>query len=379
MRQLYTGIDLHSNNNQIGIIDGPTDKRVFKKRLSNNIDDVLKTLEPFKEEIEGIVVESTYNWYWLVDGLMDAGYEVHLANPSAIKQYEGLKYVDDKREAFWLARLLYLGILPEGYIYPIEHRPIRDLLRKRGFLVKHRTAHILSFQGYHQRCCGGEKLSGRRIKALDNSELKEYFDNKHSFMAARASLSTIRFLDRQIEIIEKEVLSKARLADPFKLLLTVPGVGKILGLTIMLEVGDINRFKEVGNFVSYCRCAPSKWKSNEKSKGKGNTKNGNKYLSWAYVEAAHIAKRSYAPIKCYYQRKDAKTNGVVAIKAVASKLSRASYYVMRDRVKFDMAKAFGLEKKTPQNLPSGSLRKPAKSMNQIPFGKKGRTALPRTK
>jgi len=115
--RLYAGIDLHSSNNYLGIID-EEDKRIYKQKLSNDLREVLSALEPFKEEIEGVVVESTFNWYWLVDGLMEDGYRAHLANPSAIKQYEGLKHVDDVHESFFLARLLRLGILPEGYIYP---------------------------------------------------------------------------------------------------------------------------------------------------------------------------------------------------------------------------------------------------------------------
>jgi hypothetical protein len=104
--ELYSGLDLHSTNTYIGILD--TDfKRVFKKRISNNLDLILETLEPFKDQLKGLVVESTYNWYWLVDGLMDADYgSIHLANPSAIRQYEGLKHSDDKHDAFFLAQLL---------------------------------------------------------------------------------------------------------------------------------------------------------------------------------------------------------------------------------------------------------------------------------
>ena len=78
------------------------------------------------------MVESTYNWYWLVDGLMDADYRVHLANPAAIQQYSGLKYSDDHSDARWLGHLLRLGVLPEGYIYPKADRAVRDLLRKRA-------------------------------------------------------------------------------------------------------------------------------------------------------------------------------------------------------------------------------------------------------
>jgi transposase len=123
----YAGIDLHSSNNYIGIID-EKDKRVFGKRISNDLPDVLSVLEPFKSNLDGVVVESTYNWYWLVDGLQDHGYPVHLANPSAVKQYEGLKYTDDRWDSFWLAHMKLLNILPEGYIYPKQQRSVRDLL-----------------------------------------------------------------------------------------------------------------------------------------------------------------------------------------------------------------------------------------------------------
>lgn len=119
----YAGIDLHSSNNFIGIID-ETDKRLYSKRHENRVDVVLKVLRPFKRNLQGIVVESTYNWYWLVDGLKEKGYKVHLANPSAIKQYEGLKHTDDQWDSFWLAHLLRLNILPEGYIYPKEQRAL---------------------------------------------------------------------------------------------------------------------------------------------------------------------------------------------------------------------------------------------------------------
>ena len=131
--ELYGGIDLHSSNNHLGIIN-KENKRVFKRKLRNEPELVLKTLEPYQKELVGIVVESTFNWYWLVDLLMDEGYRVYLANPSAIKKYEGLKHSDDDHDAFWLAHMLRLGILPQGYIYPKDQRPVRDLLRKPALL-----------------------------------------------------------------------------------------------------------------------------------------------------------------------------------------------------------------------------------------------------
>ncbi len=105
----------------------------------------------------------------------------------------------------------------------------------------------------------------------------------------------------------------------------MPGIGNILGLTIMLEVGDINRFPEVGDYSSYCRCVKSDRETNEKKKGEGNRKNGNKYLGWTYVEAANFARMHYPEPRRFYQRKKATTNGIVAIKALSNKLARASY------------------------------------------------------
>jgi transposase len=287
----------------------------------------------------GVVVESTFNWYWLVDGLMDNGYRVHLANPSAIKQYEGLKHADDVTDAFHLANLLRLGILPEGYIYPKEQRPVRDLLRKRLMLVRQRTAQILSFENLFTRN-HGSRINVNAVNKLIEQDVENIFEQEYVVLSGKASIATINFLMGRIIQLEKAVLKVAKLRDEYKMLLTAPGIGKILALTVMLETGPIERFAKVGNYASYCRCVQSKWFSNSKAKGKGNSKNGNKYLSWVYIEAANYALWNYDYVKRYYQRKMAKTNNVVAIKAIAHKLSRACYYIMRDNEEFDPKRVF---------------------------------------
>jgi transposase len=330
---LYVGMDLHSSNTYVGILDGGF-KRVFKKRVANDLGLILETIEPMRKDVRGIVVESTYNWYWLVDGLMDAGYRcVHLANPSAIKQYEGLKYSDDKHDAFWLAHLLALGILPEGYIYPKEDRPVRDLLRKRSFMVRQRTEHIHSLQSMIERHTA-RRLNGNEVKKLYSEDLEGMFEHEYSALAANADRGAIRFLTEQIKQIEKAVLEKVKVREPFKRLLTVPGIGEILALTIMLEVGDIGRFPKVGNFTSYARCVPSGRITNGKKKGEGNRKNGNHYLGWAFVEACNFARRFYPKFRSYHQRKASKSHPFVATKAICNKLARICYYVMRDGVCF---------------------------------------------
>ena len=143
--KLYGAIDLHSTNS-VTVVINEQDQVVYQKRLPNDLSLIAQELSSYRRSLEGIVVESTYNWYWLVDGLMEKGYRLHLANTAAIQQSNGLKYTDDDSDARWLAHLLRLGILPEGYIYPKQERAVRDLLRKRGQLVHQRTANLLSIQ-----------------------------------------------------------------------------------------------------------------------------------------------------------------------------------------------------------------------------------------
>ena len=336
--KLYGGIDLHSNNSVIALLDD-NDRAVYRKRLPNDLGHVLGQLEPYRDDIQGLVVESTYNWYWLVDGLMDRGYRVHLANTAAVVQYEGLKYGDDDSDARWLAQMLRLGVLPEGYVYPKEERPVRDLLRKRSHLVHQRTSNLQSVQNLLARN-RGVSVSANRVKGLAFEEVQRLLGNEDLSLAVNSSLSVMHCLDEQIERIEKTAKQRIKLKPQFSLLLSVSGIGQILGLTIMLETGDIGRFDKVGNYASYCRCVGSERISNGKRKGRGNTKNGNKYLAWAFVEAANFAVRYNPRIKRYYQRKRAKCDGVVAIKTIAHKLARACYYILRDQVPFDQERAF---------------------------------------
>jgi len=337
--QLYTGFDLHSSNSYLAIVD-EKGKRVYKRKLRNEPVSISATLRPFKEDIVGIAVESTYNWYWLVDHLMAEGYKVHLANPAGIQKYKGLKYSDDQHDAFWLAEMLRLGILPEGYIYPKQERPIRDLLRKRGHLVRLRTSLILSLQNIISRN-NGFKIKVTDIKALKTNRVAPYLNNNEDLaLAGKVSKETIDYLTGKIKTIESVVEKRVNLHQPYTFLLTIPGVGKILGLTIMLETGPIERFNKVGDYVSYCRKVSSKWISNEKKKGKGNVKSGNKYLAWAYSEAAEIARRYYEEPRAYYNRKMQKTNFMVAHNALSHKLTRAAYYIMKDGVSFMPEKIF---------------------------------------
>jgi len=337
--KLYGGIDLHCNNSYLGIID-KKDKRVFQKKLPNDLETVLKVLKPYRKDMEGIAVESTFNWYWLVDGLIEEGYTVHLANPSAIKQYEGLKHSDDIRDAFHLAHLLKLGILPEGYIYPKKERPVRDLLRKRLFLMKHKTSHILSFKNMVSRSLGIQ-ISSNEVKRLFEEDVEKLFQQEHLILAGKAHIATIRFLKEKITGIEKAILKKAVLRDEYSNLLTVPGVGKILALTIMLETGDIS---EIPGSRQLCFLLPLCQKQldikREKQRGRQQQKR-QQVPVMGICRGCQLCVRSYPFVRMYYQKKTARTNSIVAIKAVSHKLARASYYVIKNQEVFQPKKAFG--------------------------------------
>ena len=335
---LYAGIDLHSNNNVV-VIQDQDDNVVARRRLANDLTTVLAWLEPYRKDVAGVVVESTYNWYWLVDGLMQEGYSVHLANTVAIQQYDGLKYRDDESDCRWLAKLLRLKELPEGHIYPREERAIRDLLRKRSQLVRQATMNVLSIQNLYARNTG-QSISANRVKQLKAEAVDEAYADANRALAIKSSLVVLNCLQEQIQVVEKAVHGQVSLRNSYKKLLTVPGIGKVLAMTIMLETGDIGRYAGVGHYVSYGRLVGSAHFTNGKRKGSGNTKNGNSFLCWAFIEAANFAIIHDETIRRYYQRKCARTKRMVALKAVAHKLARACYHMIKEEVAFDITRAF---------------------------------------
>ena len=334
----YSGIDLHSNNSVVTVTD-EADRVVAEKRLPNDLDKIIEFLSPWREELAGVVVESTYNWYWLVDGLQAAGYRVHLANTTAIKQYDGLKHRGDESDARHLAHVLRLGLLPEGHIMPKDRRAVRDLARKRMQLVQQRTTQILSIENGVSRHTGGH-ISSNNVKRLQETDLTALQLGDMQTLGIKANVAVMQALQEQIDSLEEVLAKHCRTEPGYRLLKTVTGIGEVLSTVILLETGDIARFADVGNYASYCRCVSSRHESNGKKKGEGNTKNGNRYLAWAFVEAANFAVRYCEPARRFYQKKKAKKNSTVAIKAVAHKLARACYHILKNKEAFSVERCF---------------------------------------
>jgi len=334
----FCGIDLHSNNSVVVITD-EMDKRLVRRRCPNDLDTILNVLSPHKPELSAVVVESTYNWYWLVDGLMSAGFEVKLANTVAMKRYDGLKHSDDEDDAAHLAHLLRLGILPTGYIHPPAHRALRDLGRKRIQLVRTRTQHVLSVENIMARSFGSRE-SSNVIKRLAVEQVDSLGLSSDVALAMKSNVAIITVLNTQIGLLEHRLLAGANSLPEYALLKTIPGIGEVLAIVILLETGDITRFAQVGNFASYARCVSSAHFSNGKKKGQGNTKNGNAYLVWAFIEAANFARRFCTEANAFYEKKKVRTNGVLATKALAHKLARASYHILKDKRAFEVKRCF---------------------------------------
>ena len=309
------------------ICDGE-DRVIRKKRLENRLEAVDLFFRDHRQVLEGIVVESTYNGYWLIDGLRELGYRVKLANPSAMQPYRGLKHSDDEQDALWLNRMNRLGILPEGYIYPKARRGLRDLLRKRMLLVQTRTGLINSLKHQYQSWKGME-LRRLEIQRLGAEQIAATFEDPYLQESARSLAESIQSLSSHIDQMEGQIFKALKEDALVRRLSVLPGIGKLLGWMIRLEIGELERFQAVGNYLSYCGLVESKRMSNEKVKGHGNAKNRNKYLRWAYGEAV-IGALKNPRIRRYHDRLIKKKGPVKAKAIVASKLARVSFLLMKD-------------------------------------------------
>lgn len=314
-------------------------RKVAEKRLRNYMETILDFLSPYQHSLK-VAVESTLNWYWLVDGLQEQGITVSLAHTLYLKAIAYAKVKTDKVDAYTLAQLIRLNMLPEAYIYPKETRPARDLLRRRMYLVNLRSSqlHSMGLLMLKKNIHGYDR---NRLKKVSLAQLKEMFPNPDHFLSVSGNIRIIKSLDLEIKEIEKQILSKTRETEAMKLIKTIPGVGDILAMSILYETGDINRFPSAQSFCSYCRLIPGTSQSDRTVRQGRNKKQGNKYLKWAFSEAAYYAIRYYPRIESFYARK-VHQRGVrsIARAIVAHKLGIATYHVLKKGVKFEIDMIF---------------------------------------
>ena len=335
---LYAGADLHGNNVLLSIRDAEGSS-VFRRRVRNSLDAVNAALEPYWDRIVALGVESTFNWYWFVDGLREQGRNVKLGNPAKMEQYEGIKATNDLTDADWLAEQLRLGIFPESHIYPKETRGVRDALRRRQMFVRRRTQVLLSFGSLLERYGLGAPAA-RRLERWTAEDIRATGLEPWVRLQLETLLDAVRESDRLATRIEKQVLEFVKPTEQYRRATTVPGIGMALGMLVVLESGDFKRFASAGDYASYCRTVKSERTSNGKKKGRNNAKNGNRYLAWAFIEAATYAARFNPRIHAWYERKKRKSGVAKAKKALACKLAKAVWHVMNGK-DFDEKLMFG--------------------------------------
>ena len=326
----YCGIDLSARDSHLCVVDDSLSIHLQQKS-ANELTHISNLLLPFKPDLK-IVVESTFNWYWIVDGLLALGFDVSLAHTLGLAMITQAKVKTDRRDAFALAKLLRAGLIPQAYIYPPSTRPVRDLLRRRLKLVRLRAHEYGSLRQLLLRE-GILSISRNEIKLAEDERLKQWFTHPLLVISASHQIERIELLSRQIQELEQQIIDLTRNEADYKRLLKISGIGRILALTILYEMGEISRFQSARQFSSYCRLVPGVAQSGTVSRRGRASKQGNAYLKSAFNQAAVAAVRSYPRIRSCYERHLQRHRGsarkLVAYNVVAHKLAQAVYFVLK--------------------------------------------------
>ncbi len=330
----YCGVDLHARSMYCCVLDQKGQTAVHRK-LPTEPAPFLQLLKPFRKDV-AVAVECLYCWYWVADLCSAEGIPFVLGHALYMKAIHGGKSKNDKIDSYKIAALLRGGNLPQAYVYPREMRATRDVLRRRLFFVRHRAgllAHIqmtitqYNLPSYEKRIDQARKRDG----------LIEHFEDEDVQMSVAANMVLLDSYDQSIAELELFVENRAKVHDAsaYSLLRTVPGIGKILSLTILYEIHEISRFPTVGQFLSYGRLVAGQRESAGKKQGSGGRKMGNAYLKWAFSEAAALFLRCNPQGKKRFQKLERKHGKGRAMAILAIKLARAVYFMLRRHVPFD--------------------------------------------
>lgn len=359
----YIGLDVHSDNVVVcvrrnilkvgGELQGKTIK-LKKVSICDSQDSLTQLLSEYADGQQHVMTaESTFNWYWLADIAEEHGWNFRLADPCTVSQ-ANIKAANDETDAQYLAERLRMGSLKSTTVLPRALRGARDLTRHRMRVMQEVSEKKIRLSNlYHNHCA--HPLHGKQLQDLQfayeengiDAVLASGISGNGSELIIADLLAGLHDAQMRLERIEAQVYERLDQIDTYRegrLLLknSMKGCGDVLSAVIITEIGDISRFRTMGEFVSYCRLAPASKLSNGKSKGQGNAKNGNAYLSWALTELATLMARYNKSIQHYLERKVKKTGlRVIGIRALAAKLARCVYQVLRKKEAFDLLLAFG--------------------------------------
>jgi transposase len=282
----YCRIDLSARDSHLCVVDENLSTHL-QQRTPNELPRISLLLAPSKPNLQ-IVVGSTFNWYWLVDGLTDLGFDLCLAHTLGLSLITAAKVKTDRRDALTLAKLLRAGVIPKSYIYPASTRPARDLPRRRMRAVSLRDREYGSIRQPLLRE-GILSSSRNQIKLADDDDPKEWFSHPLVVMNASHRLARVELLTRQITDLEETTPDLTRQEDDYRRPLGIPGIGRILALTTLYEVGEVSRFENDRHFSSYCRLVPGVAQSGSVTRRGRSSKRGNHYLKSAFNQAAIAA------------------------------------------------------------------------------------------
>ena len=333
--QYYCGIDLHTKNMYVCILD-QAGKILVHKNISTSPQALMQILEPFQPDV-AVTVECIFTWYWIADLCQEENIPFILGHALYMKAIHGAKTKNDKIDSHKIAVLLRGGMIPMAYVYPSEMRSTRDLLRRRMHFMYKRSellSHIQNTRSQYNLPEFNKCISRKRNRA----GISEQFEDISVRKSIELNLTLIKQYDTLLNDVELYLTRHAKEHDPNNLYLlhTIPGVGKILALVLLYEIHDINRFERVQNFTSYSRLIKPQKKSAGKVTGSGNRKIGNAYLKWAFSEATLLLIREKQEIKEYHSNLKNKHGKARALAIISHKIGRAVYYMLKNKQAFDM-------------------------------------------
>lgn len=335
--QNYCGIDLHARSMYL-CVQNREGKVVLHRNMEAGPGPFLKAIEPFREDVV-VGVECIFTWYWLADLCAEHNIPFILGHALYMKAIHGGKAKNDRIDSRKIAALMRGGTFPMAYVYPAKMRATRDLLRRRNHLTRKRAellSHIQNTNSQYNMEPFGTNISYKKNRI----GVAEQFTDPDVRMSMAADLELIALLDDLKSRLELHITCNAKNHDPQALyrLRTVPGIGSIISLGILYEIGDINRFARVQEFASYARLVKCTRESAGKRHGTGGGKIGNAHLKWAFSEAAVLFLRGNPEGMRFKKRLEKKHGKGKALSILAHKLGRTVYYILKRNQAFDMNK-----------------------------------------
>lgn len=333
----YCGIDLHTNKMYLCILND-TGEIVLHRNIKTTPHSFLAAIAPYREDLV-VCAECMFTWYWLADLCEDEGIPFILGHALYMRAIHGGKSKNDRIDSQKIAALLKGGLLPMAYVYPRTMRPTRDLMRRRNHLICKRAELFTHIKNTASQYNLPDNL-GRLSSPQNRVGLVDLFEHPSVKMSVAANLDMIATYDQVISILERDIVKSAQCHDPvsFALLKTVPGVGKIVALSILYEIENVGRFPRVQDFVSYCRLVRCAKESNGKRVGSSGKKIGNAHLRGAFSEATQLFLKGNERGQRYLQKLASKHGKGKALSILAHKLGRAVYYMLKNKEGFDMGR-----------------------------------------